>query len=94
MRELVARNGLEIDAVRQLHLHRHERPRRRVPGGRCAAHGLRPRAAALRAGDRRPGLAPRIIRVLAHYYAPADHAAQHVYLGEARSLRADLDAAQ
>jgi len=32
--------------------------------------------------------------VLAHYYAPADHAAQHVYLGGARALRADLDAAQ
>ena len=41
-----------------------------------------------------PGSLPRVIRVLAHYYAPDGHVARHVYLGEARSLRADLDAAQ
>jgi chorismate mutase len=41
-----------------------------------------------------PGSLPRVIRVLAHYYAPSGHVARHVYLGEARSLRADLDAAQ
>jgi chorismate mutase len=41
-----------------------------------------------------PGALARVIRVLAHYYAPAGHVARHVYLGEARSLRADLDAAQ
>ena len=41
-----------------------------------------------------PGALPRVIRVLLHYYADPGHSAQHVYLGEARSLRADLDAAQ
>ncbi len=41
-----------------------------------------------------PGALARVIRVLAHYYAPAGHVARHVYLGEARSLRTDLDAAQ
>ena len=41
-----------------------------------------------------PGALPRVIRVLAHYHAPDGHVARHVYLGEARSLRADLDAAQ
>jgi chorismate mutase len=41
-----------------------------------------------------PGSLPMVIRVLAHYYAPNGHVARHVYLGEARSLRADLDAAQ
>jgi chorismate mutase len=41
-----------------------------------------------------PGALPRVIRVLLHYYAGADHAPQHVYLREARSLRADLEAAQ
>jgi len=41
-----------------------------------------------------PGSLPRVIRVLIHHYAPEDHVARHVYLGEARSLRADLDAAQ
>jgi chorismate mutase len=41
-----------------------------------------------------PGAMPRVIRVLIHYYAPDDHVAQHVYLGEASKLRSDLDAAQ
>ena len=41
-----------------------------------------------------PGSLPMVIRVLAHYYAPNGHTARHVYLGEARSLRTDLDAAQ
>lgn len=41
-----------------------------------------------------PGSLGSVIRVLMHYYAPAEHAARHVYLGDARSLRADLDAAQ
>ena len=41
-----------------------------------------------------PDALPSVIRVLLHYYAPVGHTASHVYLGEARSLRADLDAAQ
>jgi chorismate mutase len=41
-----------------------------------------------------PGALPRVIRVLLHYYAPDGHAPQHVYLGEARSLRTDLESAQ
>ena len=41
-----------------------------------------------------PGSLPRIVRVLIHYHAGDGHHAQHVYLGEARKLRSDLDAAQ
>jgi chorismate mutase len=41
-----------------------------------------------------PGSLQSVIRVLLHYYAPSGHTARHVYLGEARGLRADLDAAQ
>ncbi|HEX2086600.1 MAG TPA: chorismate mutase [Solirubrobacteraceae bacterium] len=41
-----------------------------------------------------PGSVPKVIRILMHYYAPDSHRAQHVYLGDARSLRSDLDAAQ
>ena len=41
-----------------------------------------------------PGSLPRVIRVMVHYYAPEDHEARHVYLREARVLRADLDSAQ
>lgn len=41
-----------------------------------------------------PGSLPRVIRVLIHYYAPEGHTTRHVYLGEARSLRTDLESAQ
>ncbi len=41
-----------------------------------------------------PGAVPMVIRVLMHYYAPDAHRTQHVYLGEARRLRSDLEAAQ
>jgi chorismate mutase len=41
-----------------------------------------------------PRAMPRVIRVLIHYYAEEDHSSQHVYLGEAGALRADLQAAQ
>src|SRR3712207_9100996 len=41
-----------------------------------------------------PGSLPMVIRVLMHYYASETHRQQHVYLGEARALRADLDSAQ
>jgi chorismate mutase len=42
----------------------------------------------------RPGALPRVIRVLVHCYADADHPAQHVYLREAVQLRQDLQGAQ
>jgi chorismate mutase len=41
-----------------------------------------------------PGSMPRVIRALVHYYAPASHAPQHVYLGAAAALRSDLASAQ
>jgi chorismate mutase len=41
-----------------------------------------------------PGSLPRVIRVLIHYYAPEGHEPAHVYLREAATLRADLQAAQ
>jgi chorismate mutase len=41
-----------------------------------------------------PGSLPRVIRVLVHYYAEDAHLVRHVYLGDARQLRSDLEAAQ
>lgn len=41
-----------------------------------------------------PGAMERVIRLLAHYYAAADHSPQHVYLGDTQKLRADLHSAQ
>ncbi len=41
-----------------------------------------------------PGSLPRVIRAMVHYYAEDDHEPQHVYLGDARALRRDLESAQ
>jgi chorismate mutase len=41
-----------------------------------------------------PGSLPRVIRTLVHYYAEEPHEPRHVYLRDARSLRADLESAQ
>jgi chorismate mutase len=41
-----------------------------------------------------PGSLARVIRVLMHFHADEGHATRHVYLHEARGLRADLEAAQ
>ena len=41
-----------------------------------------------------PGAMPRVIRLLAHYHAPAEHEPAHVYIGETQKLRADLHSAQ
>ncbi len=41
-----------------------------------------------------PGSLPRVIRTMVHYYAGGDHVPRHVYLGEARALRTDLESAQ
>jgi chorismate mutase len=41
-----------------------------------------------------PGAMPRVIRVLVQYHAGPGHEARHVYLREAKALRADLEAAQ
>jgi chorismate mutase len=41
-----------------------------------------------------PGALPRVIRVLIHCYPPSGGDPQHVYLGDARALRLDLEGAQ
>ena len=94
MRELVARNGLAIEQFVSC-----------IFTATSDLNAQFPALAARRIGFDRvpllctreievPGALGRVIRVLAHYYAAADHVARHVYLGEARSLREDLDAAQ
>src|SRR5579871_2421882 len=94
MRELIARNGLEIEQFVSC-----------IFTATTDLDAEFPALAARRIGfDHVPLLCAReidvhgapggIIRVLAHYHAPVGHVARHVYLGEARALRADLDAAQ
>ena len=94
MRELVARNGLEIEQFVSC-----------IFTATSDLNAEFPAVAARRIGFERvplictreievPGSLARVIRVLAHYYALEGHVARHVYLGEARILRTDLDAAQ
>ena len=94
MRELIARNELEIDQFVSC-----------IFTATSDLDAEFPAVAARRIGFERvpllcareievPGALGGILRVLAHSHAPAGHIARHVYLGEARALRADLDAAQ
>ncbi len=84
MREIMKRNDARAARRRELHLHADRRPRRRVPRRRRARLGFDQRAAAVRAGDRRPGRAaarhPRADPLLRR----GAHERPHVYLGEAR----------
>jgi chorismate mutase len=41
-----------------------------------------------------PGAMPRVVRVMVHCYLDSGRTPQHVYLGEARRLRLDLEGAQ
>jgi chorismate mutase len=41
-----------------------------------------------------PGSMARVIRVMLHFYGPEGHVPAHAYIGEAKKLRADLEAAQ
>lgn len=41
-----------------------------------------------------PGAMKGVIRVMVHYYAPAEHRPTHTYLGETQKLRSDLESAQ
>jgi chorismate mutase len=41
-----------------------------------------------------PGSLPRVIRILMHFHADPAHGTKHVYLREAKRLRADLSGAQ
>jgi chorismate mutase len=41
-----------------------------------------------------PGALARVIRVMMHCYPPVGVVPEHVYLGEARTLRQDLEGAQ
>ena len=94
MRELMARNGLEPEALVSCIFTLTEDLDAEFPA--VAARGLGfGRVPLLCAREVPvPGALGRVIRVLIHYYAAEGHTAEHVYLGEARSLRTDLESAQ
>jgi chorismate mutase len=90
MRELIARNGLQPESVVSCFFTSTEDLDAEFPA--VAARRLGLDEVALMCGHEMnvPGAMPRVIRVLAHYYAPADHRPEHTYIGEAQKLRSDL----
>ena len=94
MREVMSRNALEPDAFVSCVFTATSDLNAEFPAVAARQVGL-DRVPLLCAQEiDRPGALPRIIRVLAHYPAAEDHSPRHVYLGEAKALRADLEAAQ
>ncbi len=94
MRELMRRNSLEPDDFISVILTTTDDLDAQFPAVGARAVGL---ASVPLLGGREmnvPGSMERVIRVLAHYHASTDHRPEHVYLGETRNLRADLEHAQ
>jgi chorismate mutase len=94
MRELLSRNGLEPERIISCFFTCTEDLDAEFPAVAARELGLDrvPLMCGREIGV--PGSMERVIRVLVHYYADADHAPAHAYLGAARELRADLASAQ
>ncbi len=94
MRELMTRNELSADAIVSCIFTLTEDLNAEFPAVAARAIGLDRVPLLCTREVPVPGSLPRVIRAMVHYYAPEDHVARHVYLGEARALRLDLEAAQ
>ena len=94
MRELIERNGLEPEAMVSCLFTTTNDLDAECPA--VAARDLGLTAVPLMCCREIPvpGSMPRVIRVMLHFYAPAEHEPAHVYVGEAQKLRSDLEAAQ
>jgi chorismate mutase len=94
MRELMERNDLVPEGMVSCFFTCTEDLDAEFPA--VAARGVGLDRVPLMCGREMPvdGAMERVIRVLVHYYAPADHVPAHAYLGAARELRTDLDSAQ
>jgi chorismate mutase len=94
MRELMSRNGLEAEAMVSCIFTLTEDLDAEFPAVAARNLGLSRVPLLCSREIPVPGSLPSVIRVLVHYYAGENHEPRHVYLGDARSLRADLDSAQ
>jgi chorismate mutase len=94
MRELIARNGMESEALVSCIFTVTDDLDAEFPAVAARKIGLDAVPLLCAREVPVPGSLPRVIRVLVHYYAPDDHVPQHVYLGDARALRRDLHSAQ
>jgi len=94
MRELMARNELTPEAMVSCIFTLTEDLDAEFPAVAARALGLNRVPLMCMREVPVPGSLPRVIRTMVHYYAEEGHEPRHVYLGEARVLRADLESAQ
>jgi chorismate mutase len=94
MRELIERNGLEPEAMVSCLFTTTDDLDAEFPAVAARKLGLDAVPLLCCREIPVPNSMPRVIRVMAHYYAPEDHVPSHAYLGGARGLRADLQSAQ
>ncbi len=94
MRELMARNEVEADALVSCLFTLTDDLDAEFPAKVARRMGLSAVPLMCAREVPVPGALPRVIRVLVHYYADEDHVSRHVYLREARALRTDLESAQ
>lgn len=94
MRELIARNGLEPELMVSCLFTTTEDLDAEFPAVAARNLGLDQVPLLCCREIPVPGSMPRVIRVMAHYYAAADHVPSHAYLGGAQNLRRDLQSAQ
>ncbi len=94
MKELIARNGLAPEAMVSCLFTTTEDLDAEFPAVAARKLGLDQVPLLCCREIPVPGSMPRVIRVMAHYYAPEEHVPAHVYLGGAQDLRRDLQSAQ
>ena len=94
MKELIARNGLTAEAMVSCLFTTTEDLDAEFPAVAARKLGLDQVPLLCCREIPVPGSMPRVIRVLAHYYAPVGHTTAHVYMGGAEDLRRDLQSAQ
>jgi chorismate mutase len=94
MRELMSRNGLEPAAIVSCLFTATDDLNAEFPAVAARRLGLDSVPLLCTRELDVPGAMRGVIRVLVHYYAPADHVPAHAYLGEAQALRSDLQSAQ
>ena len=94
MRELIDRNGLETERIVSCIFTSTHDLNAEFPAVAARKLGLAEVPLLCAREIDVPGAMPSVIRVLVHYYAPADHEPAHTYIGEAQDLRSDLHAAQ
>ena len=94
MRELLARNALEPEAMVSVLFTTTDDLDAEFPAVAARAVGLDGVPLLCCREIPVPSAMERVIRAMVHYYAPLGHVPTHAYLGATQELRSDLHAAQ